>query len=53
MVEKETLDRIIHNNLLQLVNKGGIIIDGYPRHMKQMKDFQEKVSILIVFDGAS
>lgn len=45
MVEKESLDRIIHNNLLQLVNKRGIIIDGYPRMMKQMKDFQEKVSI--------
>jgi adenylate kinase family enzyme len=43
MVAKDSLDKILHNNLLQLVNKKGIIIDGYPRDMNQIHDFVEKV----------
>lgn len=43
MVTKESLDKMIHSNLLQLINKKGIIIDGFPRDMTQILDFQEKV----------
>jgi adenylate kinase family enzyme len=44
MVSKESLDKMIHSNLLQLNNKKGIIIDGFPRDMNQILNFQEKVS---------
>lgn len=43
MVSKESLDKLIHSNILQLMNKKGIIIDGYPRDMAQLHDFQERV----------
>lgn len=45
MVSKESLDKLIHTNLLQLINKKGVIIDGFPRDMNQMLDFQDKVSV--------
>ena len=44
MVSKSSLDKLINNNLLQLVNKKGVIIDGFPRDMDQILNFQEKVS---------
>lgn len=44
MVSKESLDKLIHSNILQLVNKKGVIIDGFPRDMNQIHDFQEKVT---------
>lgn len=44
MAAKESLDKMIHTNVLQLMNKKGIIIDGFPRDMTQILDFQEKVS---------
>jgi adenylate kinase family enzyme len=44
MVSKESLDKMLHTNLLQLINKKGIIIDGFPRDMDQILNFQEKVS---------
>lgn len=47
MVTKESLDKILHSNILQLANKKGIIIDGFPRDMKQIRDFQEKVSFVV------
>lgn len=43
MVTKESLDKLIRSNVLQLVNKKGIIIDGFPRDMTQIHDFEEKV----------
>jgi adenylate kinase family enzyme len=45
MVSKESLDKMIHRNLLQLINKKGVIIDGFPRDMAQILDFQETVSM--------
>jgi adenylate kinase family enzyme len=45
MVSKESLDKLIRTNILQLMNKKGIIIDGFPRDMTQIQDFQEKVSM--------
>ena len=44
MASKESLDKMISNNLLQLINKKGVIIDGFPRDMNQILNFQEKVS---------
>lgn len=44
MVSKESLDKMLRTNLLQLINKKGIIIDGFPRDMNQILKFQEKVS---------
>lgn len=44
MVSKESLDKMIHTNLLQLINKKGVIIDGFPRDMNSMNEFQDKVS---------
>jgi adenylate kinase family enzyme len=44
MVSKDSLDKMLHTNLLQLINKKGIIIDGFPRDMNQILNFQEKVS---------
>lgn len=46
MVVKESLDKIIHTNIMQLANKKGIIIDGFPRDMSQIRDFYEKVGVL-------
>lgn len=46
MISKESLDKLINSNLLQLVNKKGIIIDGFPRDMTQIHDFEEKVGLI-------
>lgn len=46
MIAKESLDKLINSNLLQLVNKKGIIIDGFPRDMTQIHDFEEKVGLI-------
>lgn len=43
MVTKESLDKLIRSNVLQLMNKKGIIIDGFPRDMTQIHNFEEKV----------
>lgn len=51
MVSKESLDKLLHSNILELLNKKGIIIDGYPRDMSQIKEFQEKVSVWIIDDS--
>jgi adenylate kinase family enzyme len=44
MVSKDSLDKLMHTNILQLLNKKGIIIDGYPRDLNQVFDFEEKVN---------
>lgn len=44
MVAKKSIDKLIENQLLLLSDKKGIIIDGYPRDMNQVKDFEVKVS---------
>lgn len=55
MVTKDSLDKLIHSNVLQLLNKKGIIIDGFPRDMNQIRDFEDKVSGFTNhrFDGRS
>ncbi|KAJ6645882.1 Adenylate kinase isoenzyme 5 [Pseudolycoriella hygida] len=42
MVAKKSIDKLIENQLLLLSDKKGIIIDGYPRDMNQVKDFEVK-----------
>lgn len=48
MVSKKSIDKLIENQLLLLSDKKGIIIDGYPRDMNQVKDFEVKVSYLLL-----
>lgn len=43
MIAKASIDKILETHLTLLKNKRGIIIDGYPRDIKQVKDFEEKV----------
>ncbi len=43
MVNKESIEKLLDKNILQLRNKKGIIIDGYPRDINQVQDFEEKV----------
>ncbi|XP_049548388.1 uncharacterized protein LOC125959605 [Anopheles darlingi] len=42
MVPKKSLNGLIENQLLQLGDRRGIIIDGYPRDMEQVADFERK-----------
>lgn len=44
MISKNSVEKILETNLLQLSNKNGIIIDGYPRDIQQVRDFEKKVS---------
>lgn len=43
MVDKDILEKLLHSNIQQLMNKKGIIIDGYPRDLHQLNDFEAKV----------
>ncbi|CAO1363590.1 unnamed protein product [Diamesa tonsa] len=42
LVSKDTLEKLIETNLIQLMDRRGIIIDGYPRHMDQVQEFEDK-----------
>ncbi|XP_052897678.1 uncharacterized protein LOC128304524 [Anopheles moucheti] len=42
MVPKKSLDALIQGQLMQLAEKRGVIIDGYPRDMEQVADFERK-----------
>ncbi|XP_049282589.1 adenylate kinase isoenzyme 5 isoform X3 [Anopheles funestus] len=42
MVPKKSLDALIQGQLMQLADKRGVIIDGYPRDMEQVADFERK-----------
>lgn len=43
MVKKPSIEKLIENHLVSLSDKKGIIIDGYPRDINQVKVFEEKV----------
>lgn len=45
MVAKVSVDKLIENQLLQLSDREGILIDGYPRDMTQLKEFELKVNV--------
>lgn len=53
MVAKNTIEKLFENQILQLRDKKGIIIDGYPRDIEQIKDFEKKVnpSIFYIING--
>ncbi|XP_050077269.1 uncharacterized protein LOC126564310 [Anopheles maculipalpis] len=42
MVPKKSLDALIQGQLMQLADRRGVIIDGYPRDMEQVADFERK-----------
>lgn len=48
MVSKASIEKLIESQLLQLSDKKGIIIDGYPRDMTQAKEFQDKVNFFFI-----
>lgn len=43
MVAKQSIDKLLESHMMLLKDKKGIIIDGYPREVNQVKDFEEKV----------
>lgn len=43
MINKQSIQKILETHLINLSDKKGIIIDGYPRDIKQVTDFEEKV----------
>lgn len=43
MVKKMSIEKIVENQLVNLSEKKGVIIDGYPRDIYQAKMFEEKV----------
>lgn len=43
MINKQSIQKILETHLINLSGKKGIIIDGYPRDIKQVTDFEEKV----------
>jgi adenylate kinase family enzyme len=51
MVTKSSLDKLIETNILQLMDKKGIIIDGYPRDMKQVMEFEQKVFFQMKYEN--
>lgn len=45
MINKHSIQKILETHLVNLSEKKGIIIDGYPRDIKQVTDFEDKVYI--------
>lgn len=45
LVTKSSLEKLIETSLLQMMDKKGVVIDGYPRDMNQVRFFEEKVTI--------
>ncbi|XP_065080427.1 uncharacterized protein LOC135703233 isoform X2 [Ochlerotatus camptorhynchus] len=42
MVPKKSLEQLIASQLAQLSDKRGVIVDGYPRDMQQVREFEQK-----------
>lgn len=43
MVAKKSINRLLEEQMNQLKSKNGIIIDGYPRDIHQIEEFETKV----------
>lgn len=43
MIKNRTLEKLLENQLKQLNDKVGVIIDGYPRYLDQAKYFETRV----------
>lgn len=50
MIKKQSINRIIETHLVNLADKNGIIIDGYPRDLQQVMDFEAKVRFQMKFN---
>lgn len=46
MVPEKSIESLLETNLNQNRDKKGIIIDGYPRNLHQVRKFEKKVNIL-------
>lgn len=53
MINKQSIQKILEAHLINLSEKKGIIIDGYPRDIKQVTDFEEKVFLPILYGSLS
>lgn len=49
MVPKKSLEQLIASQLAQLSDKRGVIVDGYPRDMQQVREFEQKVRQNVVW----
>lgn len=47
MINKQSIQKILETHMVNLSDKKGIIIDGYPRDIKQVTEFEEKVFFVI------
>lgn len=43
MAPEKAVNLILESNLKQMSDKVGVIIDGFPRNMQQVKYFEDKV----------
>lgn len=43
MAPEKSLNQLLETNLRQLRDRTGIIVDGYPRNLQQVKYFENKV----------
>lgn len=50
-VNQPLVDNLLETQLNYWRGKKGVLIDGYPRSMEQMKKFEEKVNILNAAKG--
>lgn len=48
MAPEKSLNQLLEINLRQLQDRTGIIIDGYPRNLQQVKYFENKVKFSII-----
>lgn len=44
MVAKKSINRLLEEQMTHLKSKNGIIIDGYPRDIEQIDEFELKVN---------
>lgn len=45
MAPEKAINTILETNLRQMSDKQGVIIDGFPRNMQQVKYFEDKVRL--------
>lgn len=43
---QETINETLDNAMLHNINAKGVILEGYPRDLKQLHEFEEKVIII-------
>lgn len=48
MVPEKAINNILDANIRQLMDRKGVLIDGFPRNLQQVKHFENKVGFEIV-----